>query len=551
MSAAATLHHAHSMTQPGLLKRIGLLRLCAVLLALMVMAPLLVIALSWGTVQTDIWAHLAQTQLTRLLGNTLVLVLGVGSSVLVLGVALAWLTATCQFPGRKLFDVALMLPLAVPAYVMAFVMVGLLDWAGPVQSQLREWFGRGVSFSFRGTGAVIMVLSLVLYPYVYMLARNAFLAQGREPLEAARVLGHSPLRGFFLVALPMARPAIAAGVALALMETLADFGAVSVFNYDTFTTAIYKAWYGFFNVQAAAQLASLLLVIVLAGLFLERKARGDARYYQSARRKALLHRTRLTGARGWLATASCGLIFLLAFGIPIIQLLVWVGQGAWQDLDERYAALVWHTLGLGGGAALLTVAAAFLLAYFKRRYADAFAATLVRLASLGYALPGSVLAVGIMISFNHLDDWAAQAQTALGIPVQPVFVGGVLALLLAYVTRFLAAAFGPVETSLERIKPSIPEAAAIQGARQWEIVRRIYLPMLAPGLLTAGLLVFVDVMKEMPATLLMRPFGWDTLAVRIHEMTSEGLWQRAALPGLTLVLVGLLPVAILVRRSGR
>ncbi|HVL00316.1 MAG TPA: iron ABC transporter permease [Dongiaceae bacterium] len=551
MAVAAAFEPAKALQQPGLLKRIGLLRLCAVLLALMVAAPLLVIALSWGTVQTDIWTHLAQTQLTRLLGNTLVLVLGVGSSVLVLGVSLAWLTATCQFPGRRLFDMALMLPLAVPAYVMAFVMVGLLDWSGPVQAQLREWFGRGASFSFRGTGAVITVLSLVLYPYVYMLARNAFLTQGREPLEAARVLGHSPWRGFFLVALPMARPAIAAGVALALMETLADFGAVAVFNYDTFTTAIYKAWYGFFNLQAAAQLASLLLVIVLLGLFLERQARGDARYYQLARRKSQSHRAPLRGARGWLATGYCALVFLLAFGIPVGQLLVWVAQGAWKDLDERYAALVLHTLTLGGVAALVTVAAAFLLAYFKRHYHDLFASSLVRMATLGYALPGSVLAVGILISFANLDAWAAELQTALGMPVEPIFVGGVLALLLAYVTRFLAAAFGPVETSLERIKPSIPEAAAILGARQWEIVRRIYVPILAPGLLTAGLLVFVDVMKEMPATLLMRPFGWDTLAVRIHEMTSEGLWQRAALPGLTLVLVGLLPVAILVRRSGR
>ncbi len=536
-------------TQPGPLQRIGLLRLCAVLLALMVAAPLLVLALNWGTVQTDIWSHLAQTQLARLLTNTLVLVLGVGASVLVLGVSLAWLTATCQFPGRKLFDVALMLPLAVPAYVMAFVLVGLLDWAGPVQSQLREWFGRGASFSFRGTGAVITVLALVFYPYVYMLARSAFLAQGREPLEAARVLGLSPWRGFFRVALPMARPSIAAGVALALMETLADFGAVSVFNYDTFTTAIYKAWYGFFNLQAAAQLASLLLLIVLAGLFLERKARGDARYYQSARRKALLHRTRLTGARAWLVTGYCALVFLLAFGIPVLQLLVWVARGAWQGLDARYVALVLHTLGLGVAAALLTVAAAFLLAYFRRRYAGLFAKLLVRLATLGYALPGSVLAVGIMLSFNYLDDGAARLQTALGWEVQPVFVGGLLGLLLAYLTRFLAAAFGPVETSLERVRPSIPEAAAILGARQWEIVRRIYLPMLAPGLLTAGLLVFVDVMKEMPATLLMRPFGWDTLAIRIHEMTAEGLWQQAALPGLTLVLVGLVPVAVLVRRS--
>tara|TARA_Y100000589_G_scaffold16702_1_gene13685 strand:+ start:21737 stop:23383 length:1647 start_codon:yes stop_codon:yes gene_type:complete len=534
---------------PNLLRRVGLLRACALALAFMVGMPLLVIALSWGEVNAEIWLHLAQTQLGRLLGNTLVLVLGVGVSVLLLGVPLAWFIATCEFPGRKWFDVALMLPLAVPAYVMAFVLVGLLDYAGPVQTLLRGWIGPSIAFSFRGTGAVVMVMSLVLYPYVYMLSRNAFLAQGREPLEAARVLGLGPLQGFLRVALPMARPAIIAGLALALMETLADFGAVAVFNYDTFTTAIYKAWYGFFNLQTAAQLASMLLLIVLTGLYLERRGRGSARYYQSARRRAKASRMPLQGYKAWLVSAWCGLVFVLAFLVPVGQLLVWILQGAWQDLDARYLGLVGHTLYLAAIAALITVAAAFLLALYRRSYKGALSGGIVRLATVGYALPGSVLAVGIMLSFNWLDGWAAQLQTALGLAVQPVFVGGVLALLLAYTTRFLAAAFGPVETSLDRIRPSIPEAAAILGARPAEIVRRIYLPMLTPGLLTAALLVFVDVMKEMPATLLMRPFGWDTLAVRIYEMTSEGLWQQAALPGLSIVLVGLVPVIILVRRS--
>ena len=534
---------------PKALRRVGLLRSCALILAMVVGAPLLVIAMSWGSVDAEIWLHLAHTQLFRLFGNTAILVIGVACSVLLLGVPLAWFTATCEFPGRKLFDVALMLPLSVPAYVMAFVMVGLLDYAGPVQTLMREHIGTAFSFSFRGTTAVVLVMSLVLYPYVYMLSRNAFLAQGREPLEAARVLGLSPLQGFLQVALPMARPAIVAGVALALMETLADFGAVAVFNYDTFTTAIYKAWYGFFNLQTAAQLASLLLVIVLAGLYLERRARGSAKYYQNSRRRTSQARFQLSGPKAWLVTAWCGLVFLAAFVVPVSQLVYWIVDGAWRDWDTRYLDLVGHTLSLASIAAVITVVAAFLLALFNRTYKGSVSTGIVRLATVGYALPGSVLAVGIMLSFNWLDGWAAQLQTLVGLPVQPIFVGGVLALLLAYTTRFLAAAFGPVETSLDRIKPSIPEAAAILGARPPEIVRRIYLPMLAPGLLTAALLVFVDVMKEMPATLLMRPFGWDTLAVRIYEMTSEGLWQQAALPGLSIVLVGLLPVIILVRRS--
>lgn len=518
-------------------------------MALVVCAPLLIIALSWGDIELHIWVHLVQTQLGRLLGNTLVLVIGVGVSVVLLGVPLAWLTATCEFPGRKLFDVVLMLPLAVPAYVMAFVMVGLLDYAGPVQTVLREWFGNSVSFSFRGTGAVIMVMSLVLYPYVYMLARSAFLSQGREPIEAARILGFGSIKAFFKVSLPMARPAIVAGVSLALMETLADFGAVAVFNYDTFTTAIYKAWYGFFDMRTAAQLASLLLLIVLSGLFLERKGRGKAQYYQNSRGHGGKGRMELHGRKAWLATAFCALVFALAFVIPVGQLAYWIINGAWKDWDTRYFDLVGHTLYLAGSAAVITVFAAFVLALYKRSYKSPFSQSLVRLSTVGYALPGSVLAVGILLSFNWLDEWAAMVQQTMGLKVQPVFVGGVLALLLAYATRFLAAAFGPVETSLDRIKPSIPEAAAILGAQPREIALKVYLPMLTPGMLTAALLVFVDVMKEMPATLLMRPFGWDTLAVRIYEMTSEGLWQQAALPGLSIVLVGLIPVMILVRRS--
>ncbi|MAR89717.1 MAG: iron ABC transporter permease [Pseudomonadota bacterium] len=515
----------------------------------MVGAPLLVIALSWGDVHADIWVHLAQTQLTRLIGNTLVLVAGVATLVLLLGVPLAWFTATCEFPGRRVFDVALMLPLAVPAYVMAFVMVGLLDYAGPVQTTLRGWFGPQVAFSFRGTTAVVLVMSLVLYPYVYMLARSAFLAQGREPLEAARVLGRGPLAGFLQVALPMARPAIVAGTALALMETLADFGAVAVFNYDTFTTAIYKAWYGFFDLQTAAQLASLLLLFVLSGLYLERRGRGSARYFQTGRRRRSSSRIVLTGPRAWLVSLWCALVLAVAFLVPVGQLLIWLFDGAWRQWDGRYLDLVAHTLSLGAIAAVITVTAAFLLALYRRSYQTRLAGSVVRLATVGYALPGSVLAVGIMLSFNWLDAWAARIQAALGWEVQPIFVGGVLALLLAYTTRFLAAAFGPVETSLDRIKPCIPEAAATLGARPPEIARRIYLPMLAPGLLTAALLAFVDVMKEMPATLLMRPFGWDTLAVRIYELTSEGLWEQAALPGLSIVVVGMAPVIIMVKRS--
>ncbi|MCL7462703.1 iron ABC transporter permease [Pseudomonas sp. NW5] len=523
----------------------------AAAIAALVLLPLSVLLLSWGEVDRQIWSHLWETQLPRLLGNTLTLVLGVSSGVVLLGVSLAWLTALCEFPGRKWLDWALMLPFAIPAYVLAFVFVGLLDFAGPVQSLLRELFGSALRLPrVRSTGGVILVLVLVFYPYVYLLARNAFLAQGRGLMEAARVLGQSPWQAFWRVALPMARPAIGAGLALAIMETLADFGAVSVFNYDTFTTAIYKTWYGFYSLSSATQLASLLLLLVMLVLYAERRSRGAARTGNERARAAPLYRLR--GVKALAASAWCGLVFLCAFVVPVLQLLVWFWQRGRLDIDERYVALILHTLYLGALAALITVALALLLAFARRMAPTRRMHGLVGLANLGYALPGSMLAVSIMLAFSYLDrELVIPLSTALGGAGKPLLLGGLAALLLAYLIRFMAVAYGPLENSLARIRPSLPEASRSLGVSGLPLFGRLYLPLLLPGTLSAALLVFVDVLKEMPATLLMRPFGWDTLAVRVFEMTSEGEWARASLPALSLVLVGLLPVIGLIRRSAR
>lgn len=516
----------------------------------LVLLPLSVLVLSWQSIDLQIWSHLLDTQMSRLLGNTLTLVLGVGIGVTVLGVSLAWLTSLCEFPGRRWLDWALMLPFAIPAYVLAFVFVGLLDFAGPVQTLLREWFGPLQLPRVRSTGGVIIVLVLVFYPYVYLLARTAFLAQGKGLMEAARVLGQSPLQAFWRVALPMGRPAIGAGVALALMETLADFGAVAVFNFDTFTTAIYKTWYGFFSLSSAAQLASLLLLAVMLVLYGERRARGAVRSSnERPRSQALYH---LCGAKALAASSWCVLVFACAFVIPVLQLLVWFWQRGRFDLDERYAALILHTLYLGAMAALITVAVALLLAFARRQAPIRVVRAGVSLANLGYALPGSVLAVSIMLAFSYLDNQLVVPLSSwLGGAGRPLLMGSLAALLLAYLVRFIAVAYGPLENSLERIRPSLPEASRSLGVSGSRLFFKVYLPLLVPGALSAALLVFVDVLKEMPATLLMRPFGWDTLAVRVFEMTSEGEWSRASLPALTLVLVGLLPVIGLIRRSAR
>lgn len=551
-SSRSLLNHALQPISHSYLKRFiangGYWQTASWLLAAMVILPLFVIGLSWLAFDASIWQHLAETVLSQLLINTLVLLLGVGCGVMLIGVSLAWLTTLCDFPGRRWLDWALMLPLAVPAYVLAFVMLGLFDYSGPLQTLLREIFGRGNYWlpPIRSEGGVIFVMVLALYPYVYMLARIAFMGQGRRLMEAAQSLGLTPVAGFFLVALPMARPAIAAGMALALMETLADFGTVAVFNYDTFTTAIYKAWYSLFSLAAAAQLASLLLIFVFIALSLERRQRQQARYHSDTQRP---YRYSLRGWRAFAATGFALTVFTFAFLIPIAQLLYWLWETAAQDLDRRYINLLFNTLSLGAIAATLTVIAALLLGVSQRLSRQRGTRFAVAIATLGYALPGSVLAVGVMLSFIWLDEQLKAMLNLLGLDTGLLLSGGILALIIAYMVRFMAVAYSPVEGSLHRIRPSLHEAARSLGAKPRELLWRVYLPLLHPGLLAGFLLVLVDVMKEMPATLLLRPFGWDTLAVRIYEMTSEGEWERAALPALTLVLMGLLPVILLVRRT--
>ena len=511
--------------------------------------PVLVIALSWLNPQPDVWQHLLDTVLNELLLNTLMLLMGVAVSVFVLGVSLAWLTAMCEFPGRKIFDWALMLPFSVPAYVMAFCFLDIFDFSGPVQSWLRATLLPDLGFSVRNLAGVTIVFALVFYPYVYMLARTAFMNQGRGQMDAARILGCGRFKAFWRVVLPMARPAIAAGMALALMETLADFGAVSVFNFDTFTTAIYKSWYGLFNLYAAAQLSSLLLLVVVICLWLEKKARGAASYEQSERQQKL-QRYKLSPLNGFFAFLFCLVVLFFAFLLPVGRLIWWVVETRMADFDDRFIQLMINTLSLGTIAALITVSVAMLLAFAQRAQKSQVINRMASFSTLGYALPGTVLAVGLMVWFSWLDNSVIKfGREVFGWNLGQLFLGSVFALLVSYCVRFLAVAYGPVNSGLQAIRGSLHEAAQSLGQRPRQILTRVYLPMLRPGLLVALLLVLVDVMKEMPATLLMRPFGWDTLAVRIYEMTSEGEWERAALPALTLVIVGLLPVILLMSKS--
>lgn len=522
----------------------------AVALALLTLIPVGVVAMALLHPDQAIWDHLWRHVLPEVLLNTLWLALGVAVGVTVLGTGLAWLTAACEFPGRKFFTWALLLPLALPAYVTAFVWIGLLDFSGTLPTYLRENWGIPRLPPIRSRGGVILVMVLALYPYVYLTARAAFQGQGRRLLEAAQSLGLSRRRAFFQVALPMARPGIVAGLTLALMETLADFGTVAVFNYNTFTTAIYKAWFSMFSLPAASQLATLLVFFVLTLVLMEQYSRSGRSFAGSARGSGGARRIRLTGLNAWIAFTCAGLVFLLAFAMPMAQLLVWTKNILAADLDARYLAFAWHSLLLAGLGAGLVVSLALALGYAQRLRPSGPMQFTARLATLGYALPGAVLAVGFYIPVAGLDNLLIDTwRDWTGEEVGQILGGTLVVMLLAYCARFLAVGFGPVETGLARITRAVDEAAQVLGCTGMKRLGKVHLPMLRGPLLAAAALAFVDIMKELPITLMTRPFGWDTLATRVFEMTSEGEWERAALPAVAICLVGLLPVFFLVKHS--
>ncbi|MFQ5544052.1 MAG: ABC transporter permease [Nitrospiria bacterium] len=516
------------------------------LIVLVVMVPLGVVLSSFFTSNQEVWQHLSETVLVEVLLNTLWLSVGVVIGTGFLGISLAWLSATTVFPGRAFFDWALMLPMAIPTYVTAFVTIGLLDFTGVVQTTLRAWSG-GNDFWFpqiRSTGGVILVMTLTLYPYVYLLSRNAFLTQGRRALEVAQSLGQGPWHGFFRVALPMARPWIIGGLALALMETLADFGAVSIFNYDTFATAIYKAWFGFFSLEAASQLASLLVILIFLLLLCEQWLTARIRYTRVEKAGGSTDRVVLNPLQKWFAFAYALGIFSVAFVIPVVQLIFWSVQIIQNDLNARYFEFLTHSFFLGIMAASITVGTVLILVYANRLHNTPMIRLLVKASTLGYALPGSVLAVGIFIPLAWLDN---QVNTTFNTEI--ILKGTLASMLLSYLVRFLGVAHQPVQSAIQRISQNIDESARNLGCSGLEMLRRIHFPMLRGGLVTGFVLVFVDVMKEMPITLMTRPFGWDTLSIRIYEMTSEGEWERAALPAVVLIFIGLVPIMFLMKGS--
>jgi iron(III) transport system permease protein len=521
-------------------------------IAAAVALPVLTIFAAWLLPAPEgLWSHLGTTVMPRVVMNTIVLLAGVLAGTFVLGVSLAWLTALTEFPGRRILAWALVAPMAMPAYVLGFIYCGLFDFAGPVQTLFRQWFGEAASLpSIRSTWGVILVMTLALYPYVYLISRSAFLTQGAKALETGRALGCSPGQAFWRLAVPLSRPWIFGALTLVAMETLADFGTVSMFVYETFTTAIYKTWYGFFSPVGAAQLASLLVLVVFVALWLQQRMERRKLYTGMGRCIGPPVRLVLSRRERWLAAVYAWGVLGFAFVMPVTQLLIWAAMAAKTDLDARLAGLAWHSVALGGMTAALATIFALIIATTARQERRASVAWAARIAVLGYALPGSVLAVGVFLPLVWLDQHVADLLARLlSRETELLLSGTVLAMLTGLTLRFLAVAHTAVASGVARIPRRLDEAAAGLGVKGLSALRRVHLPLLGSALVTGALLVFVDVMKEMPLTLMTRPFGWDTLAVRIFELTNEGQWERAALPATLLLCVGLVPVAWLSRGS--
>ncbi len=520
-------------------------------IAFLVALPILVVLGSVFADSGEVWSHLSSTVLPQYIANSLWLMLGVSLGVLVIGVGTAWLVSLCRFPGRRLFEWGLLLPLAAPAYLLAYTYTDVLEYYGPVQMGLRSLFGWESATAYwfpnvRSVGGAIIMFSLTLYPYVYMLSRVAFLEQSTRTLEASRSLGCGPWRSFFIIALPLARPSIIAGLSLALMETLNDFGTVQFFGVTTFTTGIYRTWFGMGERVAAAQLAAMLMLFILALVLLEKWSRRQARYYQSGGRHQRSAAYHLEGWRSLLACLACLIPVGLGLLIPGGVLLNMTLRNWQKTVDSSFFNLASHSLILASITAGVAMLAALILAYGERLQNSPIIRLGVRISSMGYAAPGSVIAVGILIPVTQFDNAIANwSKAAFGVAPRLLLSGTITALVFAYLVRFLAVSLGTIESGLNKIRPSLDDAARSLGYGPTSTLMKIHTPLMGTSLLTALMLVFVDVMKELPATLVMRPFNFDTLAVQVYQYASDERLVEASAPALMIVIVGLLPVILL------
>lgn len=528
------------------------LKIMAILVAAVLALPILVVLINVLISDGDVWTHLYQTVLAEYVSNSLLLMLGVGAGVLLIGVPCAWFTSMYEFPGRTFLSWALLLPMAFPAYIIAYTYTGILDFAGPVQTLIREltgWrYGEYWFFEVRSLGGAMVMLTLVLYPYVYLMSRAAFLEQSENIMEVSRTLGYSSQRAFFKLALPLARPAIVTGLTLALMETLADYGTVQYFGVSTFTTGILRTFYGFGDITAASQLAGVLLMFVAVLILLERYSRRRIQYHSSGLKKASHRRGVLRGKQAVMASVFCFLPIVVGFFIPVIVLGYWALFKA-EVPGANFVELAWNSFYLAALASLVVVSLALVMSYAIRlnNRARSVRAS-VGIAGLGYALPGTIIAIGVIVPLAWLDHRIINfVRYYTGHNLGLIFSGTLFALLFAYTVRFMAVSLGAVQNGLDKIKPSMDMAGRSLGLSPYKVLRQIHLPLLKGSVLTAVLIVFVDVLKELPATFVLRPFNFNTLAVRAFELASDERLIDAAPASLMIVLVGLVPVILLSR----
>lgn len=536
-------------------QRVGFLGAISVGAAALIVLPILAVVASVFGAAGDTWSHLARTALGHYVMNTGLLVVGVAAGVVSMGVLSAWLVTAYRFPGQRVLEWALVLPLAMPAYVMAYAYTDWLQFTGPVQTALRSTFGwqaREYWFpEIRSLGGAALLLSFALYPYVYLLARTAFLDISRSALEAGRLAGYGAWGGFRRVALPIARPAIVAGTALALMETLADFGTVSYFALEVFTTGIFKAWMSMGDAVAAGQLSVCLLAFVVAILALERGSRGRAAYASTLGKPAPPQQ--MSGVSAAAAFCVCTAPVVLGFLLPagLLVHLAWsdIGASASVQAGARLLALVGNSFTLAGITAAAGVLVATAMAYASRLSGRRLIAAANRAAALGYAIPGAVIAVGVLVPLGRLDNWLAGGlESAFGAKVGLLFTGTIVALVYAYLVRFLAVALQTMEAGLAKITLRMDDAARSLGATPAQALARVHAPLLASSLAGAALLLFVDVLKELPVTFALRPFNFDTLAIEAYNLAKDERLAEAALPSLVIVAIGLVPLLLVTKR---
>jgi len=553
MSEAATSVNP-GLTQPLLAKRTSRRWLFSALLTTAIVAlPVLSVIFLAFFPEENIWPHLIDTTLPRYLVTTIKLMAGVGAITLVIGLSTAWAVTMCEFPGRKFFEWAMLLPFAVPAYVIAYVYTSLLDYAGPIQGAMRDLFGwtNAADYWFpeiRSLEGATLMIGLVLYPYVYLLARAAFLEQSPSLFAVSRSLGHSALSTFFKVVLPIARPAVAVGLSLVLMETLNDFGTVDFFAVQTLTAGLFDTWMNLGNLGGAAQIATTMLIFVVILVTLERYSRRRQQQFAARDNRDPIRRFTMSFPRQLICVAVCAVPVLLGFIIPGLTL----GVYAWEYFDESWNPVfirnTLNSLFLSGTAAFTTLLIGVTLAYSRRLHDTRGMQVLMRLSSLGYAMPGAVLAVGVIVPLAGFDNWVdSLMRNYFGVSTGLLLSGSAFAIVFAYTVRFLAVSAGSVESALQKITPSMDMASRSLGNSPGKTLVKVHLPMLRGTLITAALVVFVDCMKELPATLILRPFNFETLATYVYQFASDERLYHSALPALIIVLAGIIPIILMSR----